>query len=147
MTPRAAFRLAAVLRCVIALVLVATSLGKLLDLAGFAAVLRSYEALPGSVIGPMAAAVPLAELVLAAWLLSGRRLPVASLVSVALHLLYAAWAAIGILRGLRLANCGCFGVFFARPLTWRTVLEDGVMAALSAGLFLAAMRSRMRIAA
>jgi hypothetical protein len=42
---------------------------------------------------------------------------------------------------LKLSNCGCFGVFLARPLDWGTVVEDGVMAALSAALLLLARRS------
>ena len=33
-------------------------------------------------------------------------------------------------RGLTLANCGCFGVFLARPLSWESPLEDLVALAL-----------------
>ena len=40
-------------------------------------------------------------------------------------------AVITLWRGLALANCGCFGVFLARPLTRQTVLEDVVMLGLS----------------
>ena len=38
-------------------------------------------------------------------------------------------------RGLGLENCGCFGVFLARPLEWYTPLEDAVLIAASYGLF------------
>lgn len=34
-------------------------------------------------------------------------------------------------RGLAIANCGCFGVFLARPLTAQTVVEDVVMLGMS----------------
>ncbi|MBC8645596.1 MAG: hypothetical protein H7X85_00410, partial [Thermoanaerobaculia bacterium] len=37
-------------------------------------------------------------------------------------------------RGIAVPNCGCFGVFLARPLTWGTVLEDGGMVAASLAL-------------
>jgi hypothetical protein len=56
-----------------------------------------------------------------------------------MHLLYAAWSA-AVLRGLKLANCGCFGVSFARPLGWSTVVEDGGMTVLSLALYALARR-------
>ena len=59
-----------------------------------------------------------------------------------MHLVYAGWAASALARGLRLENCGCFGVFLPTPLTWRTVVEDLVMVALSLGLLRVAVRTR-----
>jgi len=34
-------------------------------------------------------------------------------------------------REIEIANCGCFGVFLARPLTAQTVAEDAAMLGLS----------------
>lgn len=127
MKGRRAARLA--LRLAIAVVLLATSLGKLLDIRGFANVLRTYEAFPDGVLFALALAIPLAELALAAWLLMGSALRVAAAVSVVLHFSYAFWSAVSVLRGLKLSNCGCFGVFWPRPLGWSTVGEDLVLAA------------------
>lgn len=128
------------LRIFIGLVLLATAVGKLLDVPGFARVLATYGAFPDGVLLPLAAAVPLAELALAAWLFSGRRAPGAAAASAAMHLVYAAWSGAAILRGLKLENCGCFGVFLARPLGWHTVAEDLVMTGLSAALWAMARR-------
>lgn len=128
------------LRVFIGLVLLATALGKLLDVPGFSRVLATYEVLPESLLTPLAAAVPLAELALAVWLFSGRRILGAAAASGAMHLVYAAWSAAAILRGLKLANCGCFGVFLARPLGWSTVAEDLVMTGLSVALVALARR-------
>jgi hypothetical protein len=86
--------------------------------------------------------IPVFELLLALWLFSGRRLAGAAAASIAMHLVYAAWSAASLLRGLELANCGCFGVFLARPLSWVTVLEDLVLAGLSAWLLTAARAPR-----
>ena len=36
-----------------------------------------------------------------------------------------------LLRGLELPNCGCFGVFYGRPLTWISPLEDVLLIYLS----------------
>jgi hypothetical protein len=128
------------LRIFIGLVLLATAAGKWLDVPGFARVLANYDVFPEGLLGPVAVLVPLAELALAAWLFSGRRLVGAAATSAAMHLAYTAWSAAAILRGLKLANCGCFGVFFARPLGWSTVTEDLVMTGLSVALVALARR-------
>jgi hypothetical protein len=130
------------LRIAIGLVLLATAAGKLLDVPGFARVLESYQAFPPGSIPWIAWAVPLAELGLAVWLFSAYRLRAAAVGSTLTHLLYAFWSAVSLLGGLRLANCGCFGVFLERPLTWGTVWEDSVMVALSAALAVLAGRTR-----
>lgn len=124
----------AFLRFAIAALLLVTAAGKLLDVAGFAAVLDSYRAFPAWALVPTAVAVPLTELALAAWLLSGRRLGGAAGASAGMHAAYAGWAATTLARGVAVPNCGCFGVFLARPLSWGTVLEDAVMVAASLAL-------------
>ncbi len=58
----------------------------------------------------------------------------AAAAAVVLHFAYGLWSAATILRGLHLSNCGCFGVFWPRPLGWSTVLEDLVLMAASFGL-------------
>jgi Methylamine utilisation protein MauE len=135
-------RLAFGLRVFLGLILLATAVGKLADVRGFAGVLRTYEAFPEASLLPLAAAIPIVELSLALLLFSGRGLQGAALAALTLHVLYAAWAALTLARGLQLSNCGCFGVFLARPLGWRTVLEDLVLAGLSAMLLAAAASLR-----
>ena len=122
---------ALVLKGLIAAVLAATAVGKLLDLPGFVEVLRTYRALPEIGLWPVAIGMPAVELVVAVWLLTGRRPAAAALASAGLHAAYAVWSAIAVLRGLKLANCGCFGVFLKRPLGWHTVVEDAGMVGLS----------------
>lgn len=131
---------AALPRALLGLVLLATGIAKLLDMAGFTAVVATYRVLPGALLAPAAWAVALTELALAAWLATGRRLRQAALASAALHGLYFAWAALALARGVPVANCGCFGVFWARPLSVTTLLEDAAMVALS--LLLARLAAR-----
>lgn len=128
------------LRFFIALVLLATGVGKILDVRGFARVLEGYQAFPDGALLPLAITVPAAELALAIWLLSGANLFKAALASVAMHVTYALWSAVSVARGLKLGNCGCFGVFLARPLGWSTVAEDLVLVGLS--LMLATLTRR-----
>ncbi len=127
-------------RFAIAAILAATAAGKLLDVPGFAEVLRTYEAFPSSSLLPIAIAVAAAESLLAVWLATGRLLPAAAASAAAMHAAYGAFAALTLARGLRPPNCGCFGVFLARPLTWATVAEDGALAALSLALVVLARR-------
>jgi len=134
------------LRYAIGLVLLATAAGKLLDIRGFAGVLDTYRAFPPWALTPLAAAVSVTELVLALWLFAGRRVVAAAAASSLLHAGYAAWSAVSLLRGLRLPNCGCFGVFLVRPLGWNTVIEDLALAAASVALLLLSMPERRTVA-
>ena len=129
-----------VLQYFIAAVLFATALGKLLDVPGFVRVLKTYRSLPQWALQPAAAGLVLVELYLAAWLAVGQALALAALGSVVLHVVFTVWSAVTLLRKIDVPNCGCFGVFFARRLTWRTVAEDVFMLAVSAALYVLAIQ-------
>ena len=118
-------------QALLALVLLATGVGKALDVAGFAAVVAAYGVLPQGLLLPAAAALAGAELALSAWLASGVRLRRAGWAAAAMHAGYAGWAGLALWRGLDIPNCGCFGVFFARPLTAGTLVEDGALVLVS----------------
>jgi uncharacterized membrane protein YphA (DoxX/SURF4 family) len=113
------------------LLLAASSIGKLADMQGFYAVIKSYALLPEAVVPISAWALAIFELVLAIWLAIGKRINVAALIVIALHFVYLIWLAIALARGLDIPNCGCFGVFWARPLTWFTPVEDFILLALA----------------
>jgi hypothetical protein len=135
-----------ILRILIGAILVATAAGKLLDVAGFARVVGTYRVFSDSLLLPVAVLIPVAELALGIWLLSGRRSFAGAVTALAMHVAYAAWSASAVLRGLRLANCGCFGVFWPRPLGWSTVAEDLVLAGLCGTLAALSPRARSKLA-
>lgn len=111
-------------------------MGKALDVPGFVGVMRTYElGLAEETLWAVAAGVTLFELGLGCWILSGRRLRLASLLSAAMHFGYLILLTDALRRGLELENCGCFGVFLARPLEWYTPLEDAALFVASYGLF------------
>lgn len=115
----------------LAAVLLATGLGKALDLHGFAQVLTTYRAFPQGLEGLIAASITLLELGLAAALLvPAWRRPAAG-AALLLFLGNAALLSVTLLRGIDLANCGCFGAFLARPLRPWTPLEDVALAVLA----------------
>jgi uncharacterized membrane protein YphA (DoxX/SURF4 family) len=115
----------------LAAVLLATGLGKALDVVGFAQVLAAYGAFPPGSEGVVAVSVTLLELGLAAALLvpGWRRLAAGG--ALLLFMGNAALLTVTLLRGIDLANCGCFGVFLARPLRPWTPLEDIALAMLA----------------
>ena len=129
--PASAGRTRLALRLLLGVLILATGIGKALDLTGFVRVVESYSLLTPGFLYPVAIAVAVSELVLGAWLLSGWRLAPAALAAIAVNLGYAVLLAVTLARGLDLKNCGCFGIFLARPLRWFSPLEDLVFAGLA----------------
>ena len=114
------------------LLLLSTAIGKLLDNRGFAEVIVSYQfGLSTSVALVLGLAVSLFELFLAMALIRGVYLRCCGILLILMHAGYALLAITSIARSLNLTNCGCFGVFWQRPLNWGTVVEDLVLMGLS----------------
>ena len=132
MSGRRALRI--VLQTLLGVIILGSGVGKALDLHGFVVVLETYRAVPSPLLWPIAIGVTALEIVLGAWLFTGHRLKIMAMASIAMNAGYAIWMTISLLRGLDLKNCGCFGIFFARPLTWQSPVEDLVMIALSVAL-------------
>jgi hypothetical protein len=107
-----------------ALLMLVSAGGKLLDMPGFYQVVQTYQMLPGLLIPAASWALTLFELALGFMLLFSSSAVVAAVLLVPLHLFYLAGLGQALFRGLALKNCGCFGVFWARPLTPYSLLED-----------------------
>jgi len=125
----------------IASILLATGIGKALDIPGFTEVLITYQALADWMLYPVAIGATFVEIILSIWLFSGRLLSLGALSSLGLHAVFTIWTAVAYMRGQDIPNCGCFGVFFARPLDGWTIVEDFVMVGFSAALFVLARRN------
>jgi len=124
------------------LLLLTTAVGKLLDNRGFAEVIATYQFfIPEPLLLPLGLAVSLVELAMAIAIFAGWQLTRLAQATILMHLGYMVLATITNLRDLELDNCGCFGVFLARPMAWSTVIEDGVLTALGI-LFYVAARGR-----
>ncbi len=130
--------LSSVGRLLFGLIFITTAIGKLLDNRGFADVLLQYRLFPGSVILPLALTISLGELCLGILLWRNRYLGRAAAVTLVINTGYLLLAAVTLARGISLNNCGCFGVFWARPLSYGTLIEDGVLVVLSVLFFLSA---------
>ncbi len=113
-----------VLRYFVASVLLLTGIGKLLDVPGFIKVIDTYEIVPIFLQPMVAVSMVLIELKIAENLYRHINLKFTVLAALCLHIGFAMLATITLFRGIEVPNCGCFGVFWARPLTYITVAED-----------------------
>lgn len=116
--------LTGVSRLLVGGILLTSALGKSLDLPGFVEVLVTCHAIPMPLLWPAGLTITGLEWLLGVWILSGRRLATGTLAVAVLYSIYALWMAVGLLRGLDLPNCGCYGVFYPQPLRWYSPLED-----------------------
>lgn len=116
-----------ILAWLLALAFAATGLGTGLDVVGFALILQDYRLFPDVLLMPLALGVVLTEFAIAIGLLGAATRKVAALAAMAMASVNALVLSVTLLRGFELANCGCFGVFLARPLTPFTPLEDVVL--------------------
>jgi len=120
------------LRWLLGALILATGVGKALDVGGFAGVLADYRlGLEVDALSMLALLVCAVEIGLGAWLLSGWRLRRAAATAMALNATYCVLMTTALLRGLQLDNCGCFGVYFPSPLRWYSPLEDLALVAVS----------------
>ncbi|HNP36067.1 MAG TPA: SRPBCC family protein [Woeseiaceae bacterium] len=129
--------------------ILATGAGKALDIHGFVSVLQTYRlGLDETALYIAAPGVSILEIALGVWILRGWQLKHVMGVAIALNTGYFLLLMSALMRGLELPNCGCFGVFFARPLRWYSPLEDLGLIALSLlllGLATDAVRAKASI--
>ena len=123
-------------------VLVATGTGKLLDLEGFVEVLAGYRLMPPLGNRLVAYTLPFVELATGLGLFAPRFRLAAAASATALHALLFSVVLVTLWRGIPVDNCGCFGVFLARPLGVQTLVEDAVMLGVSALALRRALASR-----
>ena len=119
------------------MLLLASSVGKFFDMPGFYGVVQSYQVLPASLVPIGAWLLAVAELSICI-MLATRKLSPQSLnarsasghilqLLIALHVFFLLGVTSAYLRGLALPNCGCFGVYWPRPLTHWSIVEDLVL--------------------
>ena len=111
----------------LALVFFATALGKALDVAGFARILGTYQLFPDMLLIALAPGIIALEFCIAVGLLREETRRPAALVAMWLAAGNGLLLSFTLWRGIALENCGCFGVFLARPLTLLSPLEDVVL--------------------
>jgi hypothetical protein len=118
------------LRLILAAVFLFAAVPKLLDPVSFARDIDNYRLLPDAAIGPLALALPVAEILIGVALLSGLYARGAAVVCGAMLVGFAAGMIQAILRGIDL-DCGCFGDVAEAQVSWWTVGRNVTLLAFS----------------
>jgi thiol-disulfide isomerase/thioredoxin len=110
------------------------AVAKLADRGGLRRTLTAFG-VPAGPAGPLAVALPVAELLVAVALLPAGTAWWGAVGALALLLVFTAAIAVNLARGRRPA-CNCFGQLGAAPIGWSTLARNGVLAA-AAGVVVA----------
>lgn len=133
--------LKAIPRYFVGLILISTGIGKGLDMDGFVTVLDEYQLQPHWLSIVLAYSLPFIEFGIGLGLLIAKKRVILSWLAIGIHILMLTVVVYTLNRGIAVSNCGCFGVFLARPLTFITAIEDSVMLTLS---FLVLLEARLK---
>jgi thiol-disulfide isomerase/thioredoxin len=109
-------------------------MAKLADRAGLRRTLTAFG-VPAGPAGPLATALPVAELLVAVTLLPAGTAWWGAVGALWLLLAFVAAIAVNLARGRR-PECNCFGQFGSAPIGWSTLARNGVLAA-AAGVVVA----------
>ena len=118
-------------RVLVAAILIAAGAMKVGHIADLASAIATFRLLPAQVIAPLAATIPVVELLTGACLLFGLFARAAAAVAAVLLLAYGMAIASALLRGLP-ANCGCFGSGAYVPPDWAHVALNSAIALVAA---------------
>ncbi len=99
--------------------------------AELAATIASFRLLPAGIVGPLALALPYAELLLGAYLVAGLFTRNVATIAAVQFLCYAAAVGSAVARHIP-ANCGCFGPGDSAVADWPHVAFDLMLAAACA---------------
>jgi|SRR5438034_1839975 len=115
-----------IFRTMVAIILIASGLSKLIDYRRFVEAVRRFRLLPSFAVRPVAAAIPAGELAIGvglccsvAW--SNRLLVWSGAPAIVLFAIFASAVTINLLRGNTDISCGCFGSSKEDKLTWSVV--------------------------
>ena len=115
--------------------LLIAALGKMADNRHFAEILAQWNLFPDWSLLTIGVLAILSELILSVWLFSGIYLAYAALATAAFHFVYTGLTIAALSKGVRLEDCGCFGIFFKHPLDWVMAGQDFGFALLALFLF------------
>lgn len=120
----------------LAAVFTAAGIAKLADRAGTRKAVREFGA-PERLVAVLAPALPAAEIAVAILLLPVATREVGAAGALGLLGVFSAAIALSLVRG-RTPDCHCFGQLHSAPASWKTLVRNGLLGAVAAGLLIAA---------
>src|SRR5919107_1922608 len=118
-----------VARLLLALIFVVAGAAKLADRAGSRQAMRDFG-LPAALAAPLGILLPLAELAVAVALIPTSTAWWGAVGALALLLLFVVGISANLARG-RKPECHCFGQLRSEPAGWKTLVRNGVLAAVA----------------
>jgi Methylamine utilisation protein MauE len=116
-------------RVLLALVFAVAGAAKLADRAGSRQAIVDFG-LPSALAAPLGLLLPLAELAVAATLLPASTAWWGALGALVLLSMFVVGIAVNLARG-RKPDCHCFGQLHSAPAGWKTLMRNGVLAAVA----------------
>jgi len=128
-------------RLLLGTIYTAMAVGQLASLDEMPQILSAYGLVDGAAAAVLAAGLIVGELVCGLWFLSRPRSMSFAPVCVypAVSLVWSVLAVQAYVRGLAVANCGCFGVYLTQRLGWFVLVQD-TLTLLYVGLLLRGAR-------
>lgn len=117
----------------LAFVLLIAGTAKLRQLARFRTAVADYAILPARLVGGVAVAVPVAEILVGVSMLIGFAARPAAVLAAGLFGAFAGAMVVNLARG-RSIECGCLGLSAETPVGWGLVMRNGVLAVLALGV-------------
>jgi peroxiredoxin/uncharacterized membrane protein YphA (DoxX/SURF4 family) len=121
-----------ILRLLLAAVFTASAFTKLADRSSFKSALGGF-AVPEGLRGLAAALIPVFELAIGIGLLSAASVWVAAVGALGLLVLFTVAIIASLVRGTP-PECHCFGQLSSAPVTWKTVMRNGILMAAAAAI-------------
>jgi uncharacterized membrane protein YphA (DoxX/SURF4 family)/thiol-disulfide isomerase/thioredoxin len=116
------------LRLILAVIFAVSGLTKLTDRDGFKSALATF-AVPEKLRPSAAVLIPILELVISLGLLPATSAWAAAIAALGLLTVFTTAIIASLLRGKR-PECHCFGQLSAAPMSWKTVLRNGIFIAI-----------------
>ncbi len=110
-------------RLVIGILLLVSSVAKLLEVRNFQASLAAHRILPVRTLPAFAFSIPVVEFITGWLLLFNIASPVPELAAASLFVCFGLFIASSLLKGTRDVPCGCFGKR-SRLISWKSVLQN-----------------------
>ncbi|MEX0790842.1 MAG: MauE/DoxX family redox-associated membrane protein [Actinomycetota bacterium] len=132
-------------RLLFALLVLAMAIGQLLSFSVFVEAIAGYRLTGETLSRILSVTLVAGELFAGIGLLTGgpRFRHLAGSVGFGVAVTWSALAAQAFLRGLDVANCGCFGRYFAQRLSWFVLLQDAYFLILAYLAMRSAFRDRV----
>jgi thioredoxin-related protein len=126
-------------RTLLAVVFLVSAVSKVADLAGSRKAVLDFG-VPAFLAGPLGILLLIGELIVAALLLPVATAWWGAIGAMALLLVFIAGISVNLARG-RTPDCHCFGQLHSAPISWKTILRNGILACSAAFVILAGHES------